>query len=132
MGIIHSNMRLVDACLGSAEGMVVIFCTRKVVRATSTGRIGVGSGAPRSSPRNVLSSGISWFTLGSHGYSLPDRSMSASGVEGSIARRVWNSPMKMGNWSTIGPRQPMGFTPCSRYSRSVSWDRRCLSLEYRC
>lgn len=28
----------------------------------------------------------------------------------------------------MGPRQPRGFTPCSRYMRMVSWEMRCRSF----
>ena len=30
----------------------------------------------------------------------------------------------------MGPRQPMGFTPASRYNRMVSWETRDRSLAY--
>ena len=58
-GIIHNIMRLVDCCLGSADGIVVTFCISHIDKPTSIGRIGVGSGAPRSSHRNEASSGTS-------------------------------------------------------------------------
>ena len=63
-GIIHSIMRLVDACLASADGIVVTFCISHIDRPTSIGRIGVGSGAPRSSHRKELSKGTSWCSTG--------------------------------------------------------------------
>ena len=56
-GIIHSIMRLVDACLGSAEGMTVIFCMRYIDAPTIMGSA-MGSGRARSSHRNWLLSGI--------------------------------------------------------------------------
>ena len=31
----------------------------------------------------------------------------------------------------MGPKQPRGLTPCSRYSFMVSWERRCRSLANR-
>ena len=65
-GIIHNIMRLVDACLESAAGMVVSFCMSHIETPTSMGRTGVGSGAPRSNHRNELFSGIASCTLGSH------------------------------------------------------------------
>ena len=37
----------------------------------------------------------------------------------------------MGNWMNIGPRQPRGLTPCSRYMRIVSCEMRCRSSLYR-
>ena len=97
IGIIHSIMRLVDACLGSTAGMVVTFCMRNMETPTRTGRIGVGSRKPRSSHRKELSRGTASFTRGSHEYSWPDRSTRLSGVDGSVARRDQNSPIQMGN-----------------------------------
>ncbi len=38
----------------------------------------------------------------------------------------------MGSCTTIGPRQPMGFTPSSLYSRMVSWVTFCESLPCFC
>ena len=57
-GIIHSIMRLVDCCLESTAGMVVIFCMKNIEAPTKTGKMGVGSGFARSSQRKELSSGI--------------------------------------------------------------------------
>ena len=65
-GIIHSIMRLVDCCLASAAGMVVIFCMKNMDAPTRTGRIGVGSGRARSSQRNELFMGMTLWTHGSH------------------------------------------------------------------
>jgi hypothetical protein len=69
-GSIHCMMRWVDCWLGSAVGMVLIFCSTHMERPTRTGSTGVGLFAARSSHRNWLFSGISWSTLtkGSHGY----------------------------------------------------------------
>ena len=39
MGIIHSIMFWLDCCLGSAEGVMVIFCWTQVVAATMRGMI---------------------------------------------------------------------------------------------
>ncbi len=39
--------------------------------------------------------------------------------------------MRMGICTTMGPRQPMGLTPASRYMRMVSWETRARSLRYR-
>lgn len=64
-GIIHSIKRLVDACLASADGIVVIFCVNQVEAPTRIGNInGLGSGLARSSQRNELLKGIFWFTNG--------------------------------------------------------------------
>ena len=73
-GIIHSIMRLVDACRGSAAGMEVIFCTRYMDAPTRMGSNGMGSpgtgpvvsGSARSIHRKVLFSGMISWTWGSH------------------------------------------------------------------
>jgi len=57
-GIIHSIILLVCACLGSAEGIVVIFWVNHMDTPTSTGMTGVGSGSDRSTQRNELFIGI--------------------------------------------------------------------------
>ena len=88
-GIIHSIIRFVDACLGSADGMVVIFCMRNMEPPTRTGRRGVPSGSARSSHRKALSSGMTWCTRGSHEYRCLDRPTRLSGVEGSVWRTDW-------------------------------------------
>ena len=64
-GIIHSIMRLVDCCLSSAAGMVVIFCMMNMEAPTRMGSTGVGSGTARSSHRKELFSGTTWCTQGS-------------------------------------------------------------------
>ncbi len=65
-GIIHSIIRFVDACLGSAAGIMVIFCMAHMDTPTRMGR-SIGLGTARSRPRNVLSMGIAPLTMGSHG-----------------------------------------------------------------
>ena len=65
-GIIHNIMRLVDACLGSAAGMVLIFCMANMDPPTRMGRMGVLSGSARFSHKNELSRGITSCTRGSH------------------------------------------------------------------
>lgn len=47
-----------------------------------------------------------------------------SGVLPSVMRMVAYRAMKIGIWTSCGPRQPSGFTPFSRYSFMVSSDRR--------
>ena len=71
-GIIHSIIRLVEACLGSTDGMVVIFCIRNMDTPTRIGNSGTpngpGSGRPRSCiHRNELLSGMTSLTRGSQG-----------------------------------------------------------------
>jgi hypothetical protein len=65
-GIIHSIIRLVDACLASTKGITVIFCMRNIDAPTSTGSTGRVSGTARSSHRNELLSGMTSCTRGSH------------------------------------------------------------------
>lgn len=65
-GIIHSIMRLVDSCRGSAAGIIVIFCIIHIDTPTSTGITGVASGSPRFIQRKRVSSGMDAFTQGSH------------------------------------------------------------------
>ena len=64
-GIIHSIIRLVEACLGSTDGMLVIFCMRNIDTPTRTGSRGVRSGSARSSHRKELSRGRTSWTRGS-------------------------------------------------------------------
>ncbi len=57
-GIIHNIIIWLDCCLGSGEGMMVIFCWTQVVMNTKAGMIRfVGSGSARSSHKNPGSSG---------------------------------------------------------------------------
>ena len=68
-GIIQSIILLVDACLSSAVGIVVIFCMTHIDTPTRIGITkGVGSGLARSIHRNLLSMGITPCTCGSHWY----------------------------------------------------------------
>ena len=65
-GIIHSIMRLVDACRSSMAGLVVIFCCAQVVAATRMGMInGDGSGFARSIHKKLLFRGTVPCTAGS-------------------------------------------------------------------
>lgn len=66
-GIIHNIIRLVEACLGSAVGTVVIFCWTHMEAATKTGRRGKGSGRDRSSQRKRGFNGTAWCTWLSQG-----------------------------------------------------------------
>ena len=65
-GIIQSIMRLVDSCLGSTAGIVLIFCMANMEPPTRMGRMGVLSGVARSSHRKELFRGITSCTCGSH------------------------------------------------------------------
>ena len=67
MGIIHNIILLVCACLGSADGVMVIFCCSQVEAPTSTGStILVGSGAARSNHRKSGFSGMATSENGFH------------------------------------------------------------------
>ncbi len=64
-------------------------------------------------------------------YSLSDRLTRSSGLLNNVCIKTRNKPMRIGIWTISGPRQPMGFTPLSRYNRMVSWETRCRSPAYR-
>ncbi len=83
-GIIHSIIRLVDCCLGSTAGIVVIFCMMNIDAPTATGSTGVRSGTARSSHRKELSRGTTPCTLGSHEYNRSERPTRLSGVDGRV------------------------------------------------
>jgi len=54
IGIIHNIIFWLDCCLGSVDGIVVIFCCTQVEAATSKGiTILEGSGSARSNHRNL-------------------------------------------------------------------------------
>jgi len=88
-GIIHNIIRLVDCCLASADGMVVIFCMSHMEAPTNTGITGVLSGLARSSHRKELSSGMVLCTSGSQEYRCRDKPTRLSGVDGRVWRRDW-------------------------------------------
>ena len=113
-GIIHSIMRFVDACRASADGMVVIFCMTHIDPPTRIGITkGDGSGCPRSIHKKSASIGMALWTWGSHPYRCCDRLTRLSGVDATVCLIVWNSPIHIGNWTNMGPRQPSGLTPFS-------------------
>ena len=99
---------------------------------TSTGRIKVVSGLARSQTKNWLFRGTTRSTAGSHPYSLWDRPIRFSGVVGNARMTDRYRPIQMGIWMTIGPRHPMGLTPCSRYNFMVSRDSSWRLLAYFC
>ncbi len=128
-GIIHSIIRLVEACRWSAVGIVVIFCMIHIDTPTKIGMTnGDGSGRARSIQRKLLFIGITLWTWGSQSYRCLDRPTRLSGFDGTVCRIAWYSPIQMGNWMNMGPRQPSGLTPRSRYSAIVSWDAFDLSF----
>jgi hypothetical protein len=69
-GIIHSIIRLVDACLASADGIVLIFCITNMEPPTSTGRRGetglFAAVSARSNHKKERSMGMVSCTHGSH------------------------------------------------------------------
>ncbi len=69
--------------------------------------------------------------MGIQAYNFSDNPTRSSGVENTVWINTRNSPIKTGIWTIIGPRQPSGLTPASRYRRMVSWETRDRSLEYR-
>ena len=123
MGIIHSIMVWLDCWRGSGDGIIVIFCCTQVEAATSRGKtIGDGSGSPRLSQRNWSFRGAAECigTKVIHEYSFWDNPTKSSGLVKRVWMRTRNRPIRMGNWTTSGPRQPTGLTPDSRYRRIVS------------
>ena len=134
MGIIHNIMVWLDCCRGSGDGICVIFCCTHVVTATSTGITTLdGSGWLKSIHRNPLFTGTA-ACIGTnviHEYSLSERFTRSSGLSNSVSISTRNNPMRIGICTISGPRQPIGFTPLSRYRRIVSWDTRCRSPAYR-
>ncbi len=89
MGIIHSIMLLVDRCLSSVAGIIVIFCWTQVDTPTNTGSMGVGSGLARSSQRKPLLRGAMVSATGFQEYSLWERPTNPSGWVPSALRRAW-------------------------------------------
>ena len=101
-----------------------------MVTATKTGiTMGDGSGRLRSIQRKPLFTGIAaWIgTNVIHAYSLSERLTRSSGLLNNVWISTRNRPIRIGIWTIRGPRQPIGFTPLSRYSRIVSWDMRWRS-----
>ena len=133
-GINQSIIAWLPDCRGSVDGCMVIFCWTHVDTKTSTGIIRLlGSDLARSSHRKRESIGAAenTATAGIQVYNFSDRPTRLSGRENTTWINTRNSPIRMGIWTIIGPRQPKGLTPASRYSRMVSWDTRERSLEYR-
>ena len=133
-GINQSIIAWLPDCLGSVDGCMVIFCWTQVDAKTRTGMMMfVGSDADRSSHRKFAFSGGAECTgaTGIQVYSFSDRPTRSSGLENTVWINTRNSPISTGIWTIIGPRQPNGLTPASRYRRMVSWETRDRSLEYR-
>ena len=91
--------------------------------------MGDGSGWLKSIHRNPLFTGTA-ACIGTnviHEYSLSDSLTRSSGLSNSVRISTRNNPMSIGICTISGPRQPIGFTPLSRYKRIVSCDTRCRS-----
>ncbi len=133
-GISQSIIAWLPDCRGSVDGCIVIFCWTQVETKTSTGKINLeGSDSARSNHRKRESMGAA-ANIGAAGiqvYNFAENPTRLSGREKSIWINTRNKPIRMGIWTIIGPRQPKGLTPASRYRRMVSWDTRDRSLEYR-
>jgi hypothetical protein len=87
-GIIHSIILLVEDCLGSAAGIMVIFCMAHMDTPTRMGRM-IGFGRARSRPRKVLLMGIASLTLGSQEYRCVERPTRLSGWDGRTRNMAW-------------------------------------------
>ena len=103
-------------------------CWAHVEAATSNGKSGVGSGAERSSVpvihQTFVFNGSASPPTGSQEYSRCERYTKLPGRLPSPLMMAQYRPIQMGNWTTMGPRQPMGLMPASLYSFMVS---RCCS-----
>ncbi len=116
-GINQSIMAWLPDCLGSVDGCMVIFCWTQVDAKTSTGMIRlVGSDFARSSQRKPESMGAEakMGAMGIQVYIFSDSPTRSSGRVNTTWIKTRNSPIRMGIWTIIGPKQPMGLTPASR------------------
>ena len=116
-GISQSIIAWLPDCRGSVDGCMVIFCWTQVDTNTSTGKISlVGSDSARSSHRKRESKGAAenMAADGIQVYNFSDRPTRLSGRENTTWINTRNSPIRIGIWTIIGPRQPMGLTPASR------------------
>ncbi len=119
MGNIRVIMRCCHICWASTLGDCTIFCCPYIVNPespTSTNASGlpdcIGCSA-RSIPKNPRLTGTTVSRTGSHPYSLPANPARLSGVNGTTKLIAQKSPMNIGIWMIMGPRQPMGFMPIS-------------------
>ena len=120
-GINQSIIAWLPACLGSVDGCMVIFCWTHVEAKTRAGMSAL-RGLPlmdgfsaRSIHRKPEFSGAAenMGTTGIQVYNFSDNPTRLSGLENTTWIRTLNSPMRMGIWTIIGPRQPKGLTPAS-------------------
>ena len=116
-GINQSIIAWLPDCRGSVDGIMVIFCWTQVDTKTSTGMIRLlGSDSARSSHRKPGSRGGAEYigARGIHRYNFSDNPTRLSGREKTTWTKTRNRPIRIGIWTTMGPRQPRGFTPASR------------------
>ena len=115
IGIIQVIVLAIDACLGSAFLLAILILLKTNVDSPTRAGIirGLGSGAPRLSHKNLLFTGIAESTKGREEYSFGPSPTRASGVVERVSRIAKNIPIKIGNCSAKGPRQPKGLMPCS-------------------
>jgi len=73
----------------------------------------------KSSPRNMLFNGRALLNSGDE-YRSPDNSTKRSGADGRVRMIAQYRPRRIGICITIGPRQPSGLIPFSRYILIVS------------
>ena len=89
-GIIHSIIVLVDDCLGSVLGIIVILDWTQVLAPTSAGIIiGEGSGLAKSSHKKPLSRGTVELAKGFQEYNLWERPTRSSGFVPSVLIMAW-------------------------------------------
>jgi len=89
-GIIHSIILFIDACFGSVDPLVIIFCCTHIEPPTRMGRSTLeGSGSERSSHRKPLFSGIASWTPGTQDQSLWERLTRPSGLLGRAFMMDW-------------------------------------------
>ena len=116
-GINQSIIAWLPDCLGSVDGIIVIFCWTQVDAKTSTGMIMLlGSDLARSSHKNPESKGAA-ENMGATGiqvYIFSESPTRLSGRENTTWIKTRNRPIKIGIWTIMGPRQPKGLTPASR------------------
>lgn len=61
---------------------------------------------------------------------MDDSPTRSFGVVKRVCISTRNRPIRIGICTTMGPRQPTGLTPDSRYIRMVSWEIRVRSPLY--
>ena len=116
--------------------LLLIFCIIQVETPTKIGkRYGYGEFleySPKSIHKNSLFIGIAECTCGNQEYSFSDNSLNLSGVDIKVALNDQNKPKNIGIWTIIGPKQPKGLIPLSRYIFMISCCCLALSSYFAC